>query len=296
MAIQASTSAIESGSLQDRFTLGDIVDLERYPIADLDTPEGRRTVRECRAQFDDAVSCHLPGFVRESALKQILRDVGRVSHLQHYYRQDRGAYDLEDPKAVSQHRLYEDGDPRGIRHRRHLAWLGYDDFGLEAPLRRLYEWPTLTRFIAEVLGEPILYSVDDALMGVLVNISNEGDELGWHVDSHDFAITLLLQEAAQGGLYQYVPNTAPGDENFDLVPGLFQGDQSAVRTVPMKPGSLVLFRGRNTLHRVTKVSGDTPRLLALFAYDNVPHRQFGDSFRRNVLGRTVERAAPGAAS
>ena len=84
--------------------------------------------------------------------------------------------------------------------------------------------------------------------------------------------------------------TGPGDRNFHLVPALFDGDESAVRTVSMKAGLLVIFRGRNTLHRVTPVAGPTPRLLALFSYYNVPDRLFGDSFRRNVLGRTTARS------
>lgn len=40
-----------------------------------------------------------------------------------------------------------------------------------------------------------------------------------------------------------------------------------VTTVPMVPGTLMLFEGRWSLHRVTPVVGDVPRHVALFGYD-----------------------------
>jgi alkylated DNA repair dioxygenase AlkB len=272
----------------------DIVNLGQYPIADMDSPTATELVARCQAQFADSVSCHLPQFLQSAALQQAIEELPSVASA-HLYDQNRGAYDLEDPKASAYRPTFGSDDPMARLHRRHQYWFGQDDIGAHSVLRTLYSWQSLTRFMAAVLEQDPLYTVDDPLMGVLINASSRGDELGWHVDSHDFAITILLQKPERGGIYQYVPHTGPGDKNLDKVPALFAGDESEVRSVPMEPGSLVLFRGRNTLHRVTPSLGDRLRLLALFAYEPVPHRVFGPSFRRRLLGRVEPRHADATA-
>lgn len=267
----------------------EMINLDRYPIADMDSPEANALIQRCREQFDDAVSCHLEGFLKPEVVEALAAEVAALQHLANRYSVERGAYNLHDPKQglEYQEQMAAD-DPRLVLHRRHQRWLGTDDLASTA-LSMLYNWPNLTEFVAAVLDQTPLYTIDDPLMRVLVNINGNGDELGWHVDSHDFAVTLLLKGTAKGGLYQYVPMTGPGDANYDEVPAIFAGDQSHVRTVPMEAGSLVLFRGRNTLHRVTPVESDDLRLLALFAYEPVPNRVFGDAFKQSVLGRTTVR-------
>jgi hypothetical protein len=51
---------------------------------------------------------------------------------------------------------------------------------------------------------------------------------------------------------------------------VLDGDHERVVTLPMKPGTLLIFAGRYSLHRVTPIKGDTPRLVALFGYDTKP--------------------------
>jgi len=38
----------------------------------------------------------------------------------------------------------------------------------------------------------------------------------------------------------------------------------------MEPGTMLLFEGRDSLHRVTPIIGSTPRYVALLAYDTKP--------------------------
>lgn len=266
-----------------------LIDLDRYPIDDLNGAHYWPLVERCRAQFDDAVSCHLPGFLKPAAISAVLMEVDRNLHLANLYAVHRGAYNLEDPRSSAHVATLGPEDPRAQPHRRHQHWMGTDDLSEENALTKIYDWKNLTKFVGDVLGAPTLYTVDDPLMRVLVNIHRAGDELGWHVDSHDYAVTMLLRSAAEGGLYQYVPMTGPGGENFVYAADLFRGDLSRVRTVPMEPGSMVIFRGRDTLHRVTPVMEGKSRILALFAYDPIPGRKFGKSFRKNLLNRVEPR-------
>ena len=53
----------------------------------------------------------------------------------------------------------------------------------------------------------------------------------------------------------------------------------------MTPGTLLLFEGRYSLHRVTPVGGETARLVALLAYDTKPGTTSSDLLRLVRYGR-----------
>jgi hypothetical protein len=42
------------------------------------------------------------------------------------------------------------------------------------------------------------------LSSINVHYADEGQELGWHFDNSEFAITLLLQAPQSGGQFEYV--------------------------------------------------------------------------------------------
>ena len=54
----------------------------------------------------------------------------------------------------------------------------------------------------------------------------------------------------------------------------------------MEPGTLVLFQGRYSIHRVTPIEGDVPRLVALLAYDTKPGTCSSELLRAFRYGRT----------
>jgi hypothetical protein len=58
-----------------------------------------------------------------------------------------------------------------------------------------------------------------------------------------------------------------------------------VTTVPMMPGTLMLFEGRWSLHRVTPVVGSTPRHVALFGYDTQAGTMSSDLLKQIRYGR-----------
>jgi hypothetical protein len=54
----------------------------------------------------------------------------------------------------------------------------------------------------------------------------------------------------------------------------------------MIPGTLMIFAGRNSLHRVSPVEGEVPRLVALFAYDTRPDADSSELLKLIRYGRT----------
>jgi len=53
----------------------------------------------------------------------------------------------------------------------------------------------------------------------------------------------------------------------------------------MTPGTLMLFNGRRSMHRVSPVGGDVPRYVALLAYDTKPGTDSTDELKLSRYGR-----------
>jgi hypothetical protein len=75
------------------------------------------------------------------------------------------------------------------------------------------------------------------------------------------------------------------DPGFATVARAIEGDRSVIRKLDQGPGSLVLFRGRHALHRVTAVEGETPRIIAILAYDTAPGVELTEFNRQLLYGR-----------
>ena len=180
-----------------------------------------------------------------------------------------------------------DDDPHLEPQRRRLDHLAYDEFAADSVIHRLYESPELTTFAAAVLGVPELCRVADPLMAAPVSLHYDGCELGWHCDTPEFVITVMFRPAEAGGQFQYFPKAGPRDENFERVPHLLQGDCDGVKTVPFDAGTIMLFRGASTLHRVTPARGEKPRIIAILHFETTPGRIYSDEFKLDAFGRVA---------
>ena len=91
---------------------------------------------------------------------------------------------------------------------------------------------------------------------------------------------------AAGGEFEYRSNlrsdTAP---NYDGVAQLLAATDPAIRINPLAAGTLNVFAGKNTLHRVSTVRGERSRLVAVFSYYDRPDVAFSDAERIGFYGR-----------
>ena len=144
----------------------------------------------------------------------------------------------------------------------------------------LFRAPAVCRLLADCLEIDELHCYDDPLAGLTANILDPGQQFPWHFDTNDFAVTVLVQPADEGGLFEYAPAVrSADDEGFETIGSLLGGGREGIHTLDLQPGDLQIFRGRYSLHRVTRVAASSqPRHAAIFAYT----RQAG------VIGR-VER-------
>ena len=154
-------------------------------------------------------------------------------------------------------------------------------------LHCLYESHEVATFAAAVLEVPVLYPVADPIIAAPISLHYEGDELGWHCDTQEYTMTVMFRPAEGGGDFQYFPKAGPRDENYARVPAVLDGDTEGVRTVPFEAGFIILFRGANTLHRVTPTLCGKPRILSPFHYEQMPGHVYPDAFKQSVFGRVA---------
>lgn len=162
-----------------------------------------------------------------------------------------------------------------------------DVIAAASPLRQLYNDELFKHFLCDVLGEKALYPYADPLSSINLHYASHGQELGWHFDNSSFAITLLVQKPLAGGLFQYVRDLRDadaGEMNFAGVEAVLE-ERQTVDALEIDAGDLVLFRGRNSLHRVTPTEGEVTRMLAVLAYNTQPDIALSETARMTFYGR-----------
>ena len=140
------------------------------------------------------------------------------------------------------------------------------------------------------MEKPRLFPMADPLGRLNVMAYREGERLNWHFDRAEFTITVLLQAPLKGGDFQYRSGLrSDADPNYEGVARLLAGEDDHVKTLPLAPGTLNVFKGKNTAHRVTPVEGDRARIIAVFSYYETPDVTFSDKERLGFYGRTGPR-------
>ena len=75
--------------------------------------------------------------------------------------------------------------------------------------------------------------------------------------------------------------------NYDGIGEFLAGDQADIVTVPLEAGTLNVFRGKNTLHRVSPVAGDKGRVISVFSYYEKPGVKFSADEQIGFYGRSL---------
>lgn len=262
----------------------DVADLTRYPIHDLGGPAGQALVQACRADLAAKGACCLPGFITPDAVRAMVNLTGQLTGRAWVSDQTHTIYfDPPDPAVPACH-------PQARQWRSAKRGIAYDYIPADAPIRRLYESDDLTRFVAAVLSKQTLYRSADRLDALQITLFSEGDELGWHFDRSEFSITVVYQQSAAGGHFDYHPGLrSEDDENYPGVQGVLHGDTCGLTRLPSAPGTLALFRGQHALHHVTPIQGPIPRINSVLTYGEHPDMRLNDLTSQLFYGRTSQR-------
>ena len=161
----------------------------------------------------------------------------------------------------------------------------YDLMPFDSPLRRLYEWDPLKDLVEAVLDRGPVFRYADPFGALNLAVMGQGDQLQWHFDQTDFVVSLAIQSAESGGRLR---GGAPAAQSATTSattrwrpcsPATGPGS----RCCRMTPGTLLVFEGRHSLHRVSPVAGSRFRHVGLLAYDTEPGTVGSDLLRAEPL-------------
>ncbi|MGL5009577.1 MAG: HalD/BesD family halogenase [Paracoccaceae bacterium] len=266
-----------------QFAASDLINLETYPIA---TPGPVRDAVLAQVQGELALrGCAvLKGFLTPAGIAAAVAEAHGVVDKGHRSYSRTNAYftteDLSLPKS----------DPRRRFFDRSNAFIPADNFLGDGALRTIVDSAGFDDFIRECLQEPEdrFFRYGDPLADVIVNAAWEGNGFPWHFDTNNYTVTLALQNADQGGAFEYAPMIRTGeDENFAEVSRVLDETSDKVISLRLEPGDLQLFRGRYSLHRVAPLQGATPRYVAILSYAEQRGMVGSVERTRQLYGRTL---------
>ena len=262
-----------------------LINLKDYPI-DQDGPERDALITSIQRQLDDDGCAVLKGFLTPLAIEMMTAEASAVAHHAHRSFNRTNAYFTKDDPS-----LPED-DPRRRFFDRSNAFIAADHFKKSGALRTVHDFPAFDPFIQTCLQQEAFYRYADPLADVIVNAADEGEGFPWHFDTNNFTITLAIQMADEGGMFEYAPNIRQAirdgkGENFDDVRDVLDGCSDQIRTLKLEPGDLQLFKGRYSLHRVAPLKGQTPRYVAIFSYVETPDMVGSPERTKQLYGRVL---------
>lgn len=256
-------------------TITDIVDHSAYPLND---PAFGQT---CKSALDRDGVLVLGGFIKPVALDVMTAEAQAKQYQAYFCTQKHSVY-LTPPNPD-----FAPGHPANAQVTSSKGCICDDIVAAGSPLRALYDAAAFRDFVKTITGEAELHPYADPLSSINIHYAHRGQELGWHFDNSSFAITLLIQKPEAGSRFEYVKDLRDadaGEMNYQDVGALLDGTITP-DVLSMDPGTLVLFRGRNSIHRVSPNESDTTRMLAVLAYNDKPGVSLSESARMTFYGR-----------
>ena len=256
-------------------SLDETLDLARYPLED------SSFILQCKETINRDGCLVLPNFLVEAAIKILAQESNSNKNKAYYCEQEHSVYIAPSDEN------YPSNHPRNQLVISTKGCITDDQISENSHLKALYKSELFREFLCQTLGEKCLYEYADKLSSINIHYASEGQELGWHFDNSSFAVTLLIQKPEGGGEFQYIRNfrnSEEGEMNFDGVHRLLKNEVE-YESLMMDPGALVLFRGRNSIHRVTPVEGNKTRILAVLAYNSEPNISLSETSRMTFYGR-----------
>ena len=259
------------------------IDLDRYPIHELDSQAGKALIAEAREMMQRDTLCLLDGFLRDSAVAELCAEITQL---------EAGAHRVDYPSTIygwMHNEGFPPGHPRSLLLRRCCGVISYDQINAGGACRELYEFDQLTDFIRRLLGYETLYRTACPTLSIQVNIMDEGEIFDWHFDTNDGVVSFTIQNADAGGGFEYAPLIrAEDDENYQAVARIVN-ETDQPRQPGMAPGTLSLFLGRRSLHRSAPIPKTSKtRQSLLFSYDREPGLVFPPETCRRLTSGSPE--------
>lgn len=257
------------------------LDLERYPLDRPGSDAHRDLVARGRSQLAEFGLFDLPGFVRPEVCAEVvgaLRPL--IDHHSFTHRRRHNIYFLPEVEGLA-----PDHPALALMETSNRTVCADQVAG--TTLDAIYRWAPMRHFLAELTGLGELYLMDDPLAPVNVMSYRDGEALNWHFDRSQFTTTVLLQAPLEGGEFEF--RTGLRDDkrsDHEAIGRLVAGQDPDVQRRRLEPGTLSVFTGRHTAHRVAPVVGPVDRVIAVFSYFTEPGVTFTPDERLGFYGRS----------
>ena len=253
-----------------------IINLSKHPINDL-----IKFSTLCKNEIQKNSILVLKDFLNSSALENLQKE-SKTLHQKAFYCSQKHTV-LLNKKNNKIDKL----DPCNIEVVSDKGCVPHDLIPENSDLCNLYNSADFKKFLETVLDIDKIYPYKDTLSSINYNYYEKDQQLGWHFDNASFAITLMIQSPVAGGVFQYIKEGRDFEKNFinkklirSVINGIFP-----VNELSVQPGTLILFYGRNYLHRVTPVTSKKCRILVTLNYNLEKDIELSENARLTFFGR-----------
>ncbi len=260
----------------------DILDLERYPLDKPGSATWLALVEKCQTDLAQDGMFNLKDFLQPKALSKAVDELKPIiDTLAFVHKRRHNIYFKKNIPGLAE------GHPALTMTETVNHTVCYDQIPDSVPAW-IYEWPPFIVFLAAVMKKDALFPMRDALARINVMAYRDGEQLNWHFDRSEFTTTLLLQAPEQGGDFVYRSDLrSDTDPNYDGVAKLLNGKDDLVKTLKLSAGTLNVFRGKNTAHKVSTIRGQNERIIAVFSYFDRPGVVFSKEDQTGFYGRST---------
>lgn len=271
--------------------ISSIIDLERYPILDLNNELTKKLIFQCQKDLESYGAVSLDGFVRTDKIDKMADEVSSLCAF--------NRLEIVSPyqlfKREKEHENLPSDHPLNRRFVQDVNAVAADCIPQDSLLQQVYDSKIVADFLARVLQIDNLFKYADEFQGINVMYMYDGGSRAWHFDGSDFVVTLMLRPPKFGGEFEFVPfirgerkGNNQFDERFDDIQKVYEGIYPTQIRQP-KAGSLNLFSGLRSLHRVRTVYGPETRIMAVLSYDSKPDQKGQPRKNAQLYGERVKK-------
>lgn len=257
------------------------VNLSDYPIDRPDTPLYQSIVAEQKQRLAVNGMINLAGFLTPQGVAKYQQEINERMDIAFHAVSERHPYGYHRCDQFPQdHPRNTFGPTESYRlARHHLPGTAIDE---------LYCWPPLRQFIADITGNDAIYLSADPSNGLVVQVYREGCGQAWHFDQALFSTILNLSESEAGGIFECAPAIrTEQDPNYSGVKSVLLGQSDRIQKHRVTAGSFTVMLGRYTMHRVTAIEKQMPRISAVLSYELRPDIFMDLETRRKSFGPTA---------